>query len=69
MKDTGRVEIRCKCPFCDHGHGNPAASINKDKGLFYCYRCGEGFNAVSLYAKVYGMDTKTAYKELLDIAA
>ena len=45
------------------------ASINTDKGLFYCHRCGEGLNAVSLYAKVYGTSTQDAYKELLGIAA
>ena len=45
------------------------ASINERKGLFYCFRCEEGFNAVTLYAKVYGTDTKEAYRELLDTVA
>jgi len=69
MKETNRAEIRCRCPFCNHGSGKPTASINQDKGLFYCYRCGEGLNAVSLYATVYGTDTKDAYKELIGVAA
>ena len=68
MKDKGRAEIRCRCPFCDGGGQKLTASINTNKGLFYCHRCGEGLNAVSLYAKVYGTSTKAAYKELLDIA-
>ena len=45
------------------------ASINKDRGLFYCHRCEEGFNAVTLYAKIYGMSAKAAYLELSDSAA
>jgi len=68
MKDTDRREIKCRCPFCDSGRGKMAASINESKGLFYCFRCVEGFNAVTLYAKIYGMDTKDAYKELMGIA-
>jgi len=69
MKDQNRREIRCRCPFCDNGRGKPSASINSDKGLFYCHRCGEGLNAVTLYAKIRGTDNPTAYKELLDSAA
>ena len=69
MKDIGKAEIKCRCPFCDSGRGKMAASINVSKGLFYCFRCGEGLNAVTLYAKVYGTDTRAAYKELLNIAA
>jgi len=70
MKDRGRAEIGCLCPFCDKGCGGKlSASINKDKGLFHCFRCGEGHNAVSLYAKINGIDTKAAYMELLDRAS
>lgn len=69
MKDPTRREIRCRCPFCGNGRGELAASINSDKGLFYCFRCDEGYNAVTLYAKIYGIDTKEAYNELLKIAA
>ena len=68
MKDPNRIEIRCRCPFCDP-RGKLTASINRDKGLFFCHYCGEGLNAISLYAKVYGTDTATAYKELLENAA
>jgi len=66
MKDPNRTEIRCRCPFCDSGRRKLTASINKDKGLFYCHRCGEGLNAVSLYAKINGTDTLTAYNDLLE---
>jgi len=67
VKDSGRAEVRCRCPFCDKGHGKPTASINESKGLFHCFRCGEGMNAVALYAKIYDTCTQTAYKELMGI--
>jgi len=69
MKHNDRSEIRCRCPFCDHGRGKLTASINTERGLFHCFRCGEGLNSISLYGKVFGMDTKSAHKELMDIAA
>ena len=45
------------------------ASINEEKGLFYCFRCREGLSAISLYAKINGTDNKTAYKDMMDNAA
>ena len=69
MKDTGTTEVRCRCPFCDTGRGRLTASINRDRDLFYCFRCGEGLNAVGLFAKVYGMDMRMAYGEFVDEAA
>jgi len=68
MKDPSRTEIRCRCPFCD-ARGKLTASINRKKGLFFCHHCKEGLNAISLYAKINGTDTATAYKELLENAA
>jgi DNA primase len=69
IKDTGRAEARCRCPFCDNGRGKPTASINKDRGVFHCFRCGEGLNSVTLFAKINGMDTKVAYRELMEKVA
>jgi len=69
MKDSIGAEAICRCPFCDSGRGKLTASINKDKGLFYCFRCKEGYNSVSLYAKIFGIDSQKAYRELLDNAA
>jgi len=69
MKDPSCTEIRCRCPFCSNGRGKMTASINKDKGLFYCHRCGEGLNAITLYAKINGTNSSTAYKDLKDSAA
>lgn len=64
MKDPSCAEIKCRCPFCDNGRGKLTASINQDKGVFYCFRCNEGLNAITLYAKINGIDTSDAYKKL-----
>jgi DNA primase len=69
MKESGCTEEKCRCPFCGNGRGKMTASINKEKGLFHCFRCGEGLNAITLYAKIVGTSTQAAYKELLDFAA
>ena len=69
MKDPNRTEIKCRCPFCANGRGKLTASINQEKGLFHCFRCKEGLNAITLYAKINGIDSSDAYKELLDGAA
>ncbi len=62
---ANRIEIVAHCPFCSGGRTQrPTASINKYKNLFYCHRCGEGFNSISLFAKIYGIENKQAYNEL-----
>jgi len=68
MKELGRAETRCRCPFCVTERGKMTATLNEYKGLFHCFRCNEGLNAVTLYAKIYGTSTQDAYKELLDFA-
>jgi DNA primase len=68
VRDYGKAEIRCRCPLCDRGRGKASATINENKGLFYCFRCGEGLNAITLYSKIFGIDNKAAYKELLGSA-
>ena len=69
MKDPNKSEVRCRCPFCDKGYCKLTATINKEKGVFYCHKCKEGLNAVTLYAKIQGITATAAYKELLDIVA
>lgn len=41
-------------------------SLNSQNNKYHCCRCGAGGYSVGLYAKVRGIDTKKAYKELLD---
>lgn len=44
----------------------PTMSLNSQNNKYCCSRCGVGGYSVGLYAKVKGIDTKKAYRELLD---
>ncbi len=57
-----------RCPFCgdsrkrdDHGH----LYVEIRKNVWHCHRCGERGNALTLYARLTGQDTKSAYRELV----
>ena len=41
-------------------------SLNTRDNKYHCMRCGAGGYSVGLYARVRGIDTKKAYKELLE---
>lgn len=43
----------------------PTLSLNSQSNKYSCFRCGVGGYSVGLYAKVKGIDTKEAYKQLL----
>lgn len=45
---------------------NPTLSLNEQTNKYCCCRCGAGGYSVGLYARVRGIDTKKAYKELLE---
>ena len=44
----------------------PTMSLNTRDNKYCCTRCGAGGYSVGLYARVRGIDTKKAYKELLE---
>ncbi|UFX98356.1 DNA primase [Candidatus Gromoviella agglomerans] len=50
------------CPF--HKENTPSFMVNDAKGLFYCFGCGEGGNAISFIAKIQGTESKEATKIL-----
>ena len=41
-------------------------SLNSQNNKYHCCRCGAGGYSIGLYAKVKCIDTKKAYKELLE---
>lgn len=61
-------EVKARCPFCGdstnprHGHLN----LNISSDAYRCVRCGTGGFAVGLYARLSGISTKEAYKEIID---
>ena len=42
------------CPF--HGDKDPSLSVTPDKGLWYCFGCHEGGNAISFIKKKENLD-------------
>lgn len=44
----------------------PTMSLNTRDNKYHCMRCGNGGYSVGLYARVKGIDTKKAYRELLE---
>lgn len=57
-----------RCPFCGDSRKHPYKGhlyLNPRSGKYWCARCWTGGYAVGLYARVMGVDNKTAYKELL----
>lgn len=62
VKITGDQLIAC-CPF--HNDDTPSFTVNLKTGQYECKGCGEKGNYTTFYAKQHGLDTKDAYKEIL----
>ena len=63
-----RTEVEASCPFCgDHGPGKHHLSMNTDMDVFRCNLCAASGNSVTLYAKLKGVSTKEAYRDLTGI--
>lgn len=52
------------CPF--HKESNPSFSVDLKTGKWHCFTEDDGGNFVSFWAKYHGMDTKEAYKAILE---
>ena len=53
------------CPFCLGRTKNPHLYLNTEKNRFFCQRCGEHGNSVSLYAKIRGISNKESCESVL----
>lgn len=65
--DNNGYEYRAICPFCGYNKNSkiPTMGLNSQTNQYGCCRCkAQGFST-ELYAKVRRIDTKKAYKELL----
>lgn len=65
-KPCGKDKMHACCPFHEERH--PSFWFNTKNGCFKCEGCGEKGNATDFLAKIKGIDTKEAYKELLELA-
>lgn len=61
-------EHKAICPFCGYNKNSKIAtlSLNSQSNKYHCVRCGSGGYSTGLYAKIRGIDTKKAFKELLE---
>ena len=54
------------CPF--HNEKTPSFSVSEERGIFKCFGCGEGGDAISFLMKKNNMEYMDAIKELAGIA-
>lgn len=52
------------CPF--HRDKNASLSVNLENGMYKCFACGAEGNFITFYANLHGLDTKDAYKAILE---
>ena len=52
------------CPF--HNDRNNSFSVDLKTGMWHCHAEDIGGNFISFWAKIHGVDTKEAYKQILD---
>ena len=54
-----------KCPF--HNEKTPSFNVNDDKGLFYCFGCKVGGNAITFISKYKNLSFSESIKFLADM--
>ncbi len=60
---VSRGQLSSRCPF--HDDKENSFSVNLKTGKWKCFAEDDKGNFTSFYAKIYGIDTKEAYKEIL----
>ena len=61
LKKSG-ANFQGLCPF--HGEKTPSFNVNPSRGIFHCFGCGEGGNAVTFVMKMEGISFPEAVKLL-----
>lgn len=66
--ETRGYESKAICPFCGYNKLSkiPTLCLNSHNNKYCCVRCGAGGYSIGLYARVRKIDTKLAFKELLE---
>ncbi|HYQ82838.1 MAG TPA: CHC2 zinc finger domain-containing protein, partial [Rubrobacter sp.] len=54
------------CPYPDHQEKTPSFSISPDQGLYYCYGCQRGGDAIKLAMDLKSLDFGEAVSYLAD---
>lgn len=69
LKRAGVDEYMARCPFCGdtdnprYGH----LMLNVAKDAYHCVRCGAKGFAIGLYARLHNIDSKQAFRELMEL--
>lgn len=63
VRYKGKVSWDVDCPFCGKIR---KLNLNFKKNVFRCNRCNKSGHMLSLYAKLYHIDTKEAYHEIMN---
>ena len=61
-RTLGRSEVEAYCPFCNGSKNH--LFLNPVSNQFFCQKCREGGNSVTLYAKMHGISNREAVEEL-----
>jgi len=66
--NTNGPEIKAICPFCGYNKNSKIGtlSLNTNNNKYCCSRCGAVGFSIGLYAKLKNINTKKAYRELID---
>lgn len=61
-------EYTCPCPLPSHDGADkhPSFSFNGIDGFWYCFKEGEGGNALDLAARTYGLSTKNDFRDVVE---
>lgn len=60
------ADLVCKCPF--HADKSPSLHVNVSKGLWNCFGCGEGGDAIQFVRRAYGYSFREAVEHLANAA-
>lgn len=59
---ANRTEVEAQCPFC--GDTKFHLYLNRETDMFYCHRCKAKGNSVTLYACIFGISNREAFRNL-----
>lgn len=62
LKASGRGTFKGLCPF--HSEKTPSFTVNRDRGLYFCFGCGEGGDIYSFVEKIENLDFPDAVEWL-----
>lgn len=71
IKNGPHGEFIYRCPFCGDSLKSAAKGhlyLNPSTGEYHCMKCGAGGYTIGFYARLRGIDTAEAYKELSESA-